>query len=308
VRHLITSDRLDEAGDFAWSLLVYWWISGFFSEVRLWMLELLDRRHPISTRTRAIAAFFTVWGEMWRRPSDQVISGLGESARLFTESGDPDAAAMALAARGSTRMRFPDLDMPAAEADLRGAREELHRLGDWWAEALADVALGLLAMARGAFAESLEWFEQATAIGVAQQDTFTQVVAGNNLARLRLLGGDVEAAASCYRTTLELSAVLGYDEGAQYSLEGISAIAALRGDVWRAGALGAVATAVRQRVGVFDVDGFAANAQPLAALRESDPEALAAGERAGADMTMAEAFAVALPDAEASDVRAVSPW
>jgi len=41
-------------------------------------LELLAKRHPISTRTRAIAAFFTVWGEMWRRPSDQVISGLGD--------------------------------------------------------------------------------------------------------------------------------------------------------------------------------------------------------------------------------------
>ena len=48
---------------------------------------------------------------------------------------------------------------------------------------------------------------------------------------------------------------------------------------------------------MFDVDGFAANAQPLAALRDTHPEAVAAGERAGADMTIAEAFAVALPDA-----------
>ena len=39
-------DRLDDAGDFAWRLLVYWWISGFFTEVRLWMLELLDKEQP----------------------------------------------------------------------------------------------------------------------------------------------------------------------------------------------------------------------------------------------------------------------
>ncbi|GAA1982205.1 DUF4062 domain-containing protein [Microbacterium pumilum] len=308
VRHLVHTDRLDDAGDYAWNLIVYWWISGFFSEVRLWMLELLEKQHPISTRTRAIAVFFTMWGEMWRRPSDQVIDGLGEASRLFTESGDEDAAAMALAARGSTRMRFPDLDMAAAEADLQAARGALNRLGDWWAEALADVALGLLAMARGAFPESLAHFERASAIGVAEDDTFTRVVAGNNLARLHLLGGDVGAAASEYRTTMQLSAVLHYDEGAQYALEGLSAIAAMQGDAWRAGALAGVATSVRQRVGVFDVDGFAANAQPLAALRESSPEAVAAGERAGAEMSIAEAYAVALPDADVSAQQALAPW
>ena len=75
--------------------------------------------------------------------------------------------------------------------------------------------------------------------------------------------------------------MLHYDEGAQYALEGMSAIAAIQGDAWRAGALAAVTEAIRQRVGVFDVEGFAVNAQPLEAVRESDPEAVAAGERAG---------------------------
>ena len=307
-RHLIHADRLDDAGELAWNLLIYWWISGFFSEVRLWMLDLLEMRHPISTRTHAIAVFFTMWGEMWQRPSEEVIEGLGESLRLFAESGDADAAAMALAARGSTRMRFPDLDMAAAEADLVGAREALHRLGDWWAEALADVALGLLAMVRGAFAESLADFERAAAIGVAEQDAFTRVVAGNNVARVHLIAGDVEAAAGDYRTTLELAAVLHYDEGAQYAFEGLSAIAALKGEGWRAGALGAAAAAIRQRVGVFDVDGFAANAQPLAALRGTAASAVEAGERAGAEMTIAEAYAVALPDADAALRHGAEQW
>ncbi|GAA1943784.1 DUF4062 domain-containing protein [Microbacterium deminutum] len=308
VRHLVQIDRLDDAGDFAWNLLVYWWISGFFSEVRLWMLDLLGSGRPISTRTHAIAVFFTMWGEMWQRPSNQVIEGLGEASRLFAQSGDADAAAMALAARGSTRMRFPDLDMAAAEAELVEARDALHGLGDWWAEALAEVALGLLAMARGAFAESLERFERASAIGVAEQDAFTRVVAGNNVARVRLLGGDIETASGDYRTTLELSALLHYDEGAQYSLEGISAIAALQGDAWRAGALAAVAASIRQRVGVFDVDGFAANVQPLTAIRATAPEAVAGGERAGAEMSIAEAYAIALPDTDAEGGQVPATW
>ncbi|WP_345801506.1 DUF4062 domain-containing protein [Microbacterium sp. AZCO] len=308
VRHLVASDRLDDAGDFAWDLFVYWWISGFFSEVRLWMLELLAKRHPISTRTRAVAVFFTVWGEMWRRPSEEVIERLGESARLFEESGDQDAAAMALAARGSTRMRFPDLDMPAAQAEVEQAREVFHRLGNWWLEALTDVALGLLAMARGEFPESLDHFERATAIGVREQDAFTRVVAGNNVARVRLLGGDVAAAETEYRATLELAALLHYDEGAQYALEGMSAISALRGEAWRAGALSAVAVAIRQRVGQYDVEGFAAHREALEQLRAKQPEAVAAGEQAGGDMSIAEAYALALPDADASVRHAIAQW
>jgi predicted ATPase len=308
VRHLVYTDRLDDAGDFAWNLFVYWWISGFFSEVRLWMLELVGKSRPISTRTKAIAAFFTVWGEMWRRPSEQVIAGLGEASRLFAESGDDQASAMALAARGSTRMRFPDLDMHAAQKDLKKAREELHRLGDWWTESLTDVGLGLLALARGAFGDGRHHFERALAVAVEHQDAFMRVVAGNNVARMDLLAGETAAAERGYRTALELAATLHYDEGAQYALEGMSAIAAIQGDAWRAGALAAVTESIRQRVGVFDVEGFAANAQPLAAARESDPEAVAAGERAGADMSIAEAFAVALPDADESLREALTPW
>ncbi|QIG38614.1 DUF4062 domain-containing protein [Microbacterium sp. 4R-513] len=308
VRHLVASDRLDDAGDFAWELFVYWWISGFFSEVRLWMLELLEKRYPISTRTRAVAVFFTVWGEMWRRPSEEVIERLGESSRLFQESGDADAAAMALAARGSTRMRFPDLDMPAAQAEVEQAREVFHRLGNWWLEALTDVALGLLAMARGAFPESLEHFERATATGVREKDAFTQVVAGNNVARVRLLGGDVDGAVAMYRTTLELAALLHYDEGAQYALEGMSAVAALRGDAWQAGALSAVAAAIRQRVGQYDVEGFAGHREQLEAVRAFQPEAVAAGEQAGDDMSIAEAYALALPDADVAVQRALAQW
>ncbi|MET0564793.1 MAG: DUF4062 domain-containing protein, partial [Gaiellaceae bacterium] len=76
-RHLVFTDRLDEAGDFAWSLLPYWWISGYFAEVRLWMLELLDKPAPLTDRTRAIGRFFSLWGEMWQRPSAQMVAGLG---------------------------------------------------------------------------------------------------------------------------------------------------------------------------------------------------------------------------------------
>ncbi len=97
---------------------------------------------------------------------------------------------------------------------------------------------------------------------------------------------------------LRLSQRLHFDEGMAYGLEGMCAVAAIRDESSRAGALAAAAAAIRQRIGVFDVEAFMVHPLPLAALRERDPEGLAAGERAGAELTIAEAVALALPATE----------
>jgi predicted ATPase len=309
-RHLVYTNRLDDAGDFAWRLLVYWWISGFFSEVRLWMLELLDKQQPITKHTRAAAGFFTMWGEMWRHPSEEVVSGLGESERLFTESGDEDAAAMALAARATTRLQFPDLDADKAEAELNEAVAKLRALGDGWAESMAEVGLGFLAVVRGQIEEALAHFSRSAEVADQGQNMHTRIVAGNNRTRVLFMLGQVEPAEQEWLLTLSLSARLHYVEGAAYALEGLAAVAALRGEGWRAGALSAAAATTRQSTGIFDIAGFAVHVAPLEALRERDPESVSAGEKAGAEMSIAEAIALALPDADAdADVReALAQW
>jgi predicted ATPase len=307
-RHLVYTNRLDDAGDFAWTLLVYWWISGFFSEVRLWMLELLGKDQPISLHTRAAALFFTVWGEMWQRPSDEVVSGLGESVRLFTESGDEDAAAMALAAKASTRLRFPGLDAATAEAELSEAVATLRELGNGWAESMSEVGLGLLSLMGGAIADSVAHFDRAAEVAEAGQDLFMRVVSGNNRARMALILGDSEVAEQEWALVLDGCARLHFDEGVAYALEGMCAIAASRGDGWRAGALYVVAGTIRQTTGIFDVAGMAVYEAPLQALRESNPEQVAAGERAGADMSVAEAIALTLPDADDAVSQALARW
>ena len=171
------------------SLLVYWWISGFFSEVRLWMLELLDKQQPITKHTRAAATFFTMWGEMWRHPSGEVVSVLGQSERLFAESGDEDAAAMALAARATTRLQFPDLDADKAEAELNEAVAKLRELGDGWAESMAEVGLGFLAVVRGQIEEALAHFARSAQVADEGQNMHTRIVAGNNRTRVLFMLG-----------------------------------------------------------------------------------------------------------------------
>jgi predicted ATPase len=308
VRHLITMDRLDDAGDFAWNLMVYWWISGFFSEVRLWMLEVLDKQQPISQHTRAVAQFFALWGEMWQRPSHQVVEGLGECARLFTESGDEDAAAIALAGRGTARLQFPDLDPGAAEAELSEAVTVFRRIGDGWAESMAEVGLGWVAVVRGQIPEALAHFSRSADVADIGQDLFTRAVAGNNRTRVLFLMGELDAAEQEWFHTMRLSIRLHYEEGITFALDGLAAIAATRGDPWRAGAFSKVASLARQRTGLLDVEALAVHLAPLAAARESDPEAVAAGESAGAQMSLAEAIAMALPDADPSVAEALAQW
>jgi predicted ATPase len=308
VRHLVHIDRLDDAADFAWSLLIYWWIAGFFGEVRVWMRELLDKQRPIEEHTRAVARFFVLWGEMWQRPSPEVVDGLGECVRLFADAGDDDAAAMALAARATARVQLPAPDADTAEAELTEAVTALHELGNGWAEAITEVSLGRLAWVRGRSDAALAHFDRATAIATAGQDLFTMSVAGNLRSRLNVVRGRIEPAEREFVRTLELAIRLHHEEGVAYGLEGLCAVAAARGDSWRAGALAAAAEAIRHRISIFDAQTFTVHTAQLAELRRSDPESVAAGERAGAELSVAEAVALALPDADAAVRAALAHW
>ncbi len=306
VRHLVYTDRLDDAGDFAWSLLIYWWISGFFAEVRLWMLELLEKQHeqPITPHTRAVAWFLALWGEMWQRPSPQVVAGLGECVRLFTESGDEDAAAMALAARATARVQLVDPDVAKAERELRRAVTKLRALGNSWAEAITEVSLGRLAWVRGSIEEALAHFDRATEVASAGGDLFTTSVAGNLRSRLNFQLGHIEEAEDEFVQTLLLSVELHYEEGVAYGLEGVCAVAAAKGDAWRAAALAVAAGVIRRRIGIFDVEAFTVHTPHLDILRGRDPEIVAAGEAAGAELSVAEAVRLALPEADHAGVEA----
>ncbi|KQZ85958.1 hypothetical protein ASD56_06715 [Microbacterium sp. Root166] len=306
VRHLVYTDRLDDAGDFAWSLLIYWWISGFFAEVRLWMLELLEKQHeqPITPHTRAVAWFLALWGEMWQRPSPQVVAGLGECVRLFTESGDEDAAAMALAARATARVQLVDPDVAKAERELRRAVARLRALGNGWAEAITEVSLGRLAWVRGSIEEALAHFDRATEVASAGGDLFTTSVAGNLRSRLNFQLGHIDLAEDEFLQTLLLSVELHYEEGVAYGLEGVCAVAAAKGDAWRASALAVAAGVIRRRIGIFDVEAFTVHTPYLDILRGRDPEVVAAGEAAGAELSVPEAVRLALPETEHAGVEA----
>ncbi|MFS0868254.1 DUF4062 domain-containing protein [Microbacterium sp. 179-B 1A2 NHS] len=309
VRHLVYVDRLDDAASLTWSLLIYWWIMGLFAAVRVWMLELLGKDKPIRQHTRAVAWFFALWGELWQRPAQEVVAGLGEVVRLFTESGDEDAAAMAFAARATARVQLADPDIDLAERELTAAVDRLHAVGNGWGEAISRVSLARVAWLRGSIDDALSHLERATRIAAGGGDLFTRSIAGNQRGRLLIVRGDTEEAERVFVRTLLDSLRLHHEEGIAYGLEGLCAIAAARGEARRAGELSAVASAIRHRVGVFDVEAFTVHALSLDAARAADPDGVAAGEAAGTELTLAEAVARALPDAALPAAReAMARW
>jgi hypothetical protein len=226
---------------------------------------------------------------------------------LFNESGDRESAAMAMGGRATVRMQFPDLDVVAAISELHSAVATLRELGNTWGEAICEVSLGRMSWAAAQIDQALAHFDRATEIAQSGQDFFTMVVADSLRSRLNFLRGEISAAETEFVQLLQLSAQLHFEEGIAYGLEGLSAVAAIRDEAWRAGALSAAAEQIRHRIGVFDVEAFTVHPAPLAALRERDPDGLAAGERAGADLDIAEAVALAIPHAEQEDPVAVRP-
>ena len=298
VRHLVHIDRLDDAGDFAWALLIYWWIMGLFAGVRVWMLELLGKEQPITQHTRAVAWFFSLWGQLWQRPAQEVVAGLGEVTRLFSESGDEDAAAMAFAARATARVQLPDPDIDRAESELNEAVKRLHAVGNPWGEAITRVSLGRVAWLRGSIDDALAHLERATAIAQEGGDLFTRSIAGNQKGRLLIVQGSIDEAERVFVRTLLDSLRLRHEEGAAYGLEGLCAVAGARGEPRLAGALSAAATAIRHRVGVFDVEAFTVHSLSLDAARATAPQLVAEGEALGEGLTLAEAVALALPEPE----------
>ncbi len=215
---------------------------------------------------------------------------------------------MALAARATARVQLPQPDVEKAEAELTEAVATLHAVGNGWAEAITEVSLGRLAWVRGETADALAHFDRASEIATAGQDLFTMSVAGNLRSRLNFARGEIDAAEKEFVHTLQLAIRLHYDEGVAYGLEGLCAVAAARGEAWRAGALSAAAGAIRHRIGVFDVEAFTVHTACLEQLRERDPESVAAGERAGLELSVPEAVALALPDTDAAVRESLAHW
>ena len=252
-----------------------------------------------------------MWGEMWQHPSDQVVAGLDECVRLFTESGDEEAAAMATAAKATARMQFPDLDAEAAAAELREAAPTLHELGNTWGEAIAEVVdSDGSRWLRGEARRGAGAFRPRDGRSPRPARTSSRSWSRATLrSRLNFLRGERgRAPRPSSSTLLRLPARLHFEEGMAYGLEGhLRRRRGARRGLARRVRCRRRRRAVRQRSRpVRRRSASLVQAPQLAALREQRPggSGRRRARRRGADL--AEAVALALPDGDDTRCRTLA--
>ncbi len=301
VRHLVSAGDLETAADLAWSLFLYWWIGGYLAEVALWMQEVLATDAALSPRARAIAMFYPAWGGAWGSPTHELADRFHEASALFAEGGDPLGSAMTTAAAGLAEANSPDPDIAAASRWLTEGTESFRRLGAGWGECLALIARGRIAWLTQGVDAATEIFRTAVDAGARSGDPFTTTIATHHLARMLLFSGDLEQSDALFSAACAESVRLRHDEGIAYGIEGLCAIAAVRGELERAGVLAGAAGAIRRRTAVFDIPAFLYHRAYLddavAAGGVGAAEALAAAEARGAGLSATEAARIALDPA-----------
>ncbi|MFI8595251.1 ATP-binding protein [Microbacterium sp. NPDC078428] len=310
VRHLIVMGDTATAAEVAWRLYLYWWIGGYLSELSVWMQELLEHDGDLSPYTRAVARFYVLWKQMFGTQTPAAIDGFCEVSELFAQAGEAMGSSMALAAAGLAQVTAGDDDLDlAAERLWRGA-EGFRTAGARWGEVLILVALGRLEWGRKRDSDALAMFRRALDASVAGGDEFTATIATHHLARALLRAGNVAEARRVYVAGMSVSVALSHDEGIAYALEGLCSIAALSGDVERAGVLAGAAAAIRKRTGQYDAPAFVFHTHDLAAI-EHGPHAAALqaaidrGREYGA-LEAAEYALAGVPDTEAAAT--ISAW
>ncbi|MHA7985096.1 DUF4062 domain-containing protein [Rathayibacter sp. CAU 1779] len=307
VRHLVYTGEYDDATEFAWNLLVFWWIGGFFGEVRVWMEEILDSGAELSGRAANIARFYVLWMRMWQAPTSDIVDGFEEVRAVFERLGDEGGTAVALGCTAMTRAQIPDADRATAKTDLERAIALFQKLGDGWGESVAWVTFGRIDMLEGDDDAALQHYQRGSEVSQRTHDPFAITITEHHMARLLLFQDRLDEAEPAFADAAYVSATLGHLEGTAYGIEGLCAIAAARGKAERAGILAGAAQEMRQKSGMYDAPMFVYHPRYLAPLREAFPDLMHDAEERGRRMSAAEVMRFAIdPERGAAAAAALS--
>ncbi|WP_374006905.1 DUF4062 domain-containing protein [Leifsonia sp. LS-T14] len=255
-QYLLEQRDWDRAAHFAWSLYIYWWVSGLLGEVRGWMEEVLASGDALTDRTRAIALYFTQAIAFWQDHEGTVAARLTESADLFHRSDDADGEALALISYALAVLASPQPDPAAADHAMETSLGLFRGCDDRWGQAMALVMLGRVALLRQQVDAALGHFEESLTLARGNGDELGVTIAQHHRGWARLLLGDPAAATADFEACLNLSSRLGHVEGVAYALEGLVAVAALAGDPVRAGRLLGASRTLRERTGLHNAPAF----------------------------------------------------
>lgn len=297
-RFLLGSRDWDRAAHLAYSLYLYWWVSGLLGEVRTWMDEALDSGSDLTDLTRAIALYFTRTIMFWKDPDGSVAAELAESADLFHRVGDPDGEGLARISLALALLTGGKPDPERAEEVMQESLRLFRSTGSVWGESMALVLLGRVSLRTQNIEQARDRFTQSLALTQRAGDAVGERIATYHLGWAQLMLGDTDDARADFARSVTVSAALGHVEGLAYGLEGMVAIAAIAGDVDRAGRLAGASRALRERSGLHNGPTFTFHRAYLDRLRATaENERLDAAILAGRELTVEQAVAEALAEA-----------
>jgi len=290
---LDTRDAADLA-QFAWSLLIYWWLGGLLGEVRAWMDELLGSGVELDDRTRARALYFIHSIALWQEPNDRVMPGLTESVELFARVQDRSGEGLAELSLALAAVANRPPDAKGAEESLDRSIALLRDAHDSWGEAMALVTSGRVALVQKSVHLAMERFEKSLALARAQGEDMGIATALQHTGWAQLVLGHPDDARAAFEESLAISARLGHAEGVAYGLEGLTAIAAAEGLVDRAGRLLRASESLRRQTGLGDARSFSFHKHYLTPILAAHAVELERARREGRDMSIDEAVRFAL--------------
>jgi len=297
VRYLLDEKQWFAAAALSWALYVYWWIGGHLGEVRNWMSEVLESGAELDDLTRARALYFTHAITFWQDPDGSVLRGLTESATLFHRVGDDDGESLARISVGLGLLASDPPEPVQADDTLETALGLSRSSGDTWGEAMALITIGRVALLSQHVPASLNRFEEGLRLSQSLGDQLGVTIAFHHLGWAHLLLGDPAAATVKFTESLIGSIALGHEEGIAYGIEGFVAIAALVGDVEKAGLLLGASEILREETGLYNSPSFSFHQLMLDPIRESERAAsLEDARRRGRRLSINEAIALAIPE------------
>ena len=227
---LLEEGEVETAVRFAWSLWLFWWIRGRFTEGRRWMEDAVSRSTatvPATVRAKALFVAGTMAGG--QAAYEPAAAMLAESLSIFRELGDKRGLARSLGSSGIVALgqgRYEEAITYFEEsADL------FIEIGEEWGATHMLCYLAVARLCQGDEARAKQSAEKALALGREAGERHGTSEALGVLARLSWEAErDPERARALFEEGLELSAEVGDETAVAYFLRGLAAIAALSED------------------------------------------------------------------------------
>ena len=268
------------------------------------MTRLLAAGNELDDRTRIIALFCVNSIRFGETSDDGVVAALAECVAYFRAKGDRLGEGLSLGhARDRPDVRIvPPTSMPPSEPSRRASSWSTGSDDPFGRTMVQDHVGSVRRWVADGWPTRSTSSTGASTIARGDDDRLGEAIALNHLGWARLLVDDPRGARAWFTEQLRIAVAFGHEEGIAFGLEGMSAVAAVAGDLDRAGMLFGATEAVRLRKGLTTGGTFSVHGRILErALANGGSATYEAARRAGRGADLDDMVVLALAGATPAD-------